>query len=410
MKIILIVLDGVGDRPVKELDYQTPLEYANLPNMDELAGAGICGLMDVLDPGVPPGSDTSQMTFLGNNAYEFYSGRGALEALGGGVDVSPDDVCFRTNFSTVTKDASGKYIVENRRAGREIPHASEIIDIISHFKSPYDDVEARVIHTTQHRGALILSGHQITHEIGDTDPHEKHKPVHVPEIDQRDEAQKRTRKIIMDLQDFVYEQLKDHPINEKRETEGKPPVNFLLVRGGGTLPRLTQFARNFGIKGAFISGNSLINGVCLATGLYPAMTDEDTNYEKKNAVADSVLESHDFLFFHVKETDNRSHDKDPKGVVSALEKIDKAVIAKFLKRDLNDSVIGLTGDHTTWSATGRHCGDPVPIAIWGHGVRPDDVNHYDERSVNRGGLHRIQGKHLLRTLCGYGDINKKFGS
>src|SRR5206468_12993473 len=113
-RAVLIIVDGMGDRPLIDHDYKTPLEYANTPNMDRLAKGGLVGSLDPISPGVRPGSDVANLALLGYDPAKYYTGRGALEALGAGVDLRPNDVAIRVHFATVDDD----FRVEDRRAGR----------------------------------------------------------------------------------------------------------------------------------------------------------------------------------------------------------------------------------------------------------------------------------------------------
>ncbi|MGB9877915.1 MAG: phosphoglycerate mutase, partial [bacterium] len=45
-KALLVIGDGMGDRPVEELGGFTPLEIARKPFMSKLAREGECGIMD----------------------------------------------------------------------------------------------------------------------------------------------------------------------------------------------------------------------------------------------------------------------------------------------------------------------------------------------------------------------------
>ena len=56
-KIFYIVLDGVGDLPISELQDKTPLESASTPCMDYLAKEGMQGVIYPVDKGVAPESD-----------------------------------------------------------------------------------------------------------------------------------------------------------------------------------------------------------------------------------------------------------------------------------------------------------------------------------------------------------------
>ncbi len=130
-RAVLIVVDGMGDRPLIDHDYKTPLEYANTPNMDRLAKGGLVGSLDPISPGVRPGSDVANLALLGYDPAKYYTGRGALEALGAGVDLRPNDVAFRVNFATVDDD----FRVEDRRAGRIHKGTSKLAKSVNEIRS-----------------------------------------------------------------------------------------------------------------------------------------------------------------------------------------------------------------------------------------------------------------------------------
>jgi len=117
VKALMLICDGMADRQIPKLGNRTPLEAARTPNMDKLAKRGVCGLMDTIAPGVPPGSDTAHLALLGYDPFKVYTGRGPFEAAGAGIELHPGDVAFRVNYATVDdalvvrtggQDASGK--------------------------------------------------------------------------------------------------------------------------------------------------------------------------------------------------------------------------------------------------------------------------------------------------------------
>ena len=113
-KILYIVLDGMGDRPIPELGDKTPLEAADTPNMDKLAESGKQGLMYTVGKGIAPESDVAEICLLGYDAHKYYTGRGPLESFAEGLDIKDGDVAFRVNFATI--DDKGNII--DRRVGR----------------------------------------------------------------------------------------------------------------------------------------------------------------------------------------------------------------------------------------------------------------------------------------------------
>ncbi|MHA1679771.1 MAG: 2,3-bisphosphoglycerate-independent phosphoglycerate mutase [Promethearchaeota archaeon] len=409
--IIMVVLDGAADRPVPVLGGRTPLEVARTPFLDKFAREGACGLMDVLGRGIVPGSDTAQMMLLGYDPRVYYTGRGALEAIGGGIDVRPGDLCFRANFSSVVRDVDGGggLIVVDRRAGRHIAEIQEIMSALSGFTSPVPGIEVKLVHTTQHRGAFLMRGKNLSSNFIDTDPHDVNVPLHefIPRAG--DDAARKTVEVIHAFQDYAFKTLDQHPVNEARREKHLPPVNMVLFRGQGFMPELDPFQVRHGVSGAFVCGNALISGVCISAGLKPALTVDDMDFKKKLDAAFTALQENEFLFFHVKEVDNLSHDHDMEGKIQLLEKLDDIVFRKFSELDPGNKVLAITADHATPVTIGEHVGDPVPVIIWGEGVRRDDVGRFDERSASRGGLSRFQGRYFLQMLLNLAGKVKKFG-
>src|ERR1044071_9596904 len=113
-KLVLVVLDGVGDIATKDQGYLTPLEAAVTPNLDALCKDSAQGRMIPVAPGITPGSGPGHLGLFGYDPLEFQVGRGVIEALGLSLELKRGDVCARANFATL--DPKG--IVTDRRAGR----------------------------------------------------------------------------------------------------------------------------------------------------------------------------------------------------------------------------------------------------------------------------------------------------
>ena len=403
-KIILLVCDGMADMPVKELDGKTPLEYAETPNMDELASKGITGLMDPIAPGIPPSSDTSHLAIFGYDPEKEYPGRGLFEAAGYGYRVSDDEVAFRCNFSTVRKQED-ELIVIDRRAGRISGNDAETLAKEIQKISDIDGVKIKFIHTLEHRGFLILKGKDLSANITDCDPHEINAPVlkSVPLESAEDfKAAQKTAKILNEFVLKSFSILNSHPVNVERIKRGKLPANIVLPRGAGKRINLESFEERWGMKPACIAAGPLYRGVALELGFKLIEVEgatglPNTNIRGKFEAAVNALNNYDFVFIHIKGTDNLSHSKDAKGKAEMISRIDKnlPIIMDVIKEGVT---FVLTADHTTPCSRGIHSGDPVPLLIVGPHVRKDHVKHFDEINVAKGGLHRIRGKNLMYLL------------
>jgi 2,3-bisphosphoglycerate-independent phosphoglycerate mutase len=165
MKCLLVVCDGMADRPIKELGGKTPLEKANTPNLDSIAKNGVSGIVDTIAPGIRPGSDTAHLAILGYDPLKNYTGRGPFEAAGVGIEVQPGDIALRCNFATVDENE----VVLDRRAGRIGEGTEELAQAINDLKIP--GVEIKFKESTKHRGALVLRGEGLSHQVSDSDPH-----------------------------------------------------------------------------------------------------------------------------------------------------------------------------------------------------------------------------------------------
>ncbi len=403
-RILLIVLDGLGDRANPSLRYRTPLQVARTPNMDALASRGSCGLMDPIAPGVRAGSDTSHLAFLGYEPYEVYPGRGSFEALGMGMELKPGDVAFRCNFATVDENL----VVKDRRAGRIKEGTAELARAVSGIE--VDGIKFIVKEGVEHRAGLIMRGEGVSERVSDVDPHEEGVRVNKPRP--LEPGAERAADALWEFLLRAHEILKEHPVNLEREERGLPPANFLLPRGPGRAPDLQPFGEKWDLKAAAIAGVPLIKGICRFLGMEviedPRFTGGvDTDMVAKFSTAVPLLERYDFVMVNIKATDIAGHDGNPEMKVKLIERADEAIGETLM--DLSDVVLVITADHSTPCTVRDHSGDPVPIMIISEDVRRDECTAFDEISVARGTL-RIRGTDLMPTLMNLSNRAEKFGA
>ncbi|MBC7097963.1 2,3-bisphosphoglycerate-independent phosphoglycerate mutase [Candidatus Bipolaricaulota bacterium] len=412
MKAILVIADGLGGRPT-DLGGGTCLERARTPHLDELARQGALGLMDPIAPGVRPGSDTSHLSIFGYDPFRVYPGRGAFEALGIGMDVQGGDVCFRANFATV-EERDGRLVVIDRRAGR-LAEGRELEPAINQLDLSDLGVSFSFRASTEHRGALVLRGEGLSAAVSDTDPHETGVPLAEARPLEDTEAARRTARILNEFSRRAYEALRDHPVNRRRAGAGRPPGNALLLRGAAVMPHLSPVTAEYGVRGACIAGGALYKGVARAAGLevlpVPGATgDLKTDLVGKARAALAALERYDFVFVHIKGTDNAGHDGDAQAKLSFIERIDREFLGTLLEGLEPGGVhLAFSGDHTTPPAVGEHTADPVPALFFGPAIRPDRARGFSERAAGEGGLGRFSGR-LVPQLLSYCDFGPKFGA
>jgi 2,3-bisphosphoglycerate-independent phosphoglycerate mutase len=405
-KILIVVCDGLGDRPVEGLGNRTPLQAARRPSLNHFAALGACGVMDIIGPGVRPGSDTAHLALFGYDPFKVYTGRGPFEAMGVGMEVRPGDVAFRCNFSTV----DDKMNILDRRAGRIKEGTAELARALDNWE--FEGVKVYFKEGTEHRGVLLLRAPGLSPLVSDPDPHTEGVPPHecVPKAPEG----ALTARVVNAFVKRSYEILKDQPVNKARIKAGEHPANIVLPRGAGIMPHLPSFQDRFGMKASAIAGVALVKGICRVSGMeildVPGATGGmDTDMDAKTAAALKALETNDLVFVNIKAADLCGHDGDPEGKVRVVERLDNAmaIIRKGLPED---AFFALTADHSTPCCVKDHTGDPVPLVIYGKGVRPDSAKTFDEIACAEGGLGRLKGLDLLPVLLDLAGRSEKFGA
>ena len=402
-KLLLFVLDGLGDRPNPMLNGETPLQAAYRPNLNALVSSGLGGLMYPVRKGLVCGSDTSHLSLLGYDPEAVYTGRGPFEAMGLGIIAEPGDIAFRANFATRSREG----IIVDRRAGRDIPESGSLSKKISFTMKGTQFI---VREGVEHRAALVVRGKDLSPEISDSDPHEQGKPA--MKIKPLSNDAEHTADILNEYLDRIRDILDTSPENRDRESRGKPPANELLLRGAGITPRLEPFNKRYGLNGACLAGIPLITGIGNLAGLHllkhPGATGRvDTDYRGKVREAVRALDVHDFVLVNIKAPDIAGHDGDPLLKRDVIEKIDDAMGQVIGISD--DTVICVTGDHSTPCTTKEHSGDPVPILFSGNGMRRNGVRHFDEVSCGYSGFDLLSGD-VMTMMLQLSDKLEKYGA
>ncbi|MFW6282614.1 MAG: alkaline phosphatase family protein [Minisyncoccales bacterium] len=391
-KIILLVIDGLGDDKIPEFKNRTPLEAARTPNMDYLAEKGVCGKMNSFwfKEQHYPRSDSAHLALFGFNPKEEYLGRGPYEAAALDVDLEKGDLAFRINFATFKKEK-----IIDRRAGR-IKNKKPFVKALKGIK--IDGVEFIVKSGIEHRGVLILrdNKNRLSKEVTSSDPKEINNPPKKVKPKEKTKKAEFTAKILNKFFSEAYQILKDHPQNKEREKKGLLPANYLLARGAGTYKKMKSFEDKFNLKGGSITGGGVYKGVSKAVGMdiikkngKDKFGDEDLE-EKFNLVIEKI-KSYDFIFCHIKKIDNLSHDGDFKEKKNFLEKIDKKLKDLIT---LKNTVIIITGDHSTSCLKKEHTTKPLPILI--SDSKKDKVDSFSEKSCQKGELGELDQVNVMK--------------
>lgn len=364
MKYIVVLYDGMADYPVPALGGKTPMELAKKPCLDKLASMGEVGLVKTVAEGLKPGSDIANMSVLGYNPKECYTGRSPLEAVSIGVNMLDSDIIFRCNLVTLSDEENyeDKTMVDYSAGDISTADAAEIIKSVEeHFGNDIFKFYSGVAY----RHCLVW--HEGTLDLGKlTPPHDISGKVIGEHLSKSENA-----KDLIAMMKESYDFLMEHPVNKRRIAEGKRPANSIWLWGEGTKPSLPDFKEKYGVDGSIISAVDLLKGIAKCAGMNAPEVEGatgyiDTNFEGKAECAIKELETKDFVYIHIEAPDECGHRNEPENKVKSIEIIDEKVLSKVVEAldKYDDYKIMVLPDHPTPIVTMTHAGDAVPYMIY----------------------------------------------
>ena len=397
MKYVLILGDGMADRPIPELSGKTPLEYAKTPMLDALAKKSEVGLVHTIPEGMSPGSDTANMSVCGYDPKIYYTGRSPLEALSIGVNMKDTDVAIRTNVVTVSDDDlpyEEKTIIDHSSSEIDTEDAAVLIEAVQ--KELGNEMFQYYVGTS-YRHLLIWDKGSVV-EL--TPPHDilgKTIGEYLPK-----------ESLLLEMQKKSYEILNNHPINVARAAAGLNKANSIWFWGAGTKPILTSFEEKTGKKGAMISAVDLLKGIAVGAGMDNKIVEGangqlHTNYEGKAQAAVDALtkEGYDFAYIHVEAPDEMGHQGSVERKVQAIEYLDERII-RYVKEAMDQSGedyrMLILPDHPTPIEVRTHTSEPVPYLLYDSTELQDNDWQYSEKCAAEGGIYHPQGHELIDYL------------
>ncbi len=385
-KILLVVLDGLAGYATARRG--TELEEADTPNLDELAAAGMTGLLDPVGPGITPGSGPAHLSLFGYDPFDYHLGRGALSAAGLDVHLNPGDVAARGNLATLNEQG----IIVDRRAGRLADlEALEVVRLLNEGVS-IPNVEVLFVHEAQYRVLVVLRGADLDPHVDDTDPQVVGvEPLH-PMAQARSATH--TAEVIAELDGQA-----------RTILAGQPRANALLLRGLDSHRQLPTVQERYGLRAAAIAVYPMYRGVGRLVGMDPvgppATLDEQLVLLKEH------WDDYDLFFFHHKPTDSAGEDGNFDAKVAAIEALD-AVVPQLMA--MGPDVIAVTGDHATPSQMAAHSWHPVPVVLHAERAGRDDVTRFGERWCLQGALGRRPTRELMPIMLNCAGRLAKYGA
>lgn len=397
MKYLIVLGDGMADKDIPELGGKTPLEYAKTPTMDKYSKMSEVGMVHTIPEGMAPGSDTANLSVLGYDPKEYYTGRSPLEALSIGVDMKTTDVALRCNIVTVSTDDlpyEEKTILDHSSSEISTEDAAVLLDAVK--KELENDIYKFYVGTSYRHLTIWDKGSVVPL----TPPHD----VLGQKIGQylpKDE-------ILREMMKKSYDILANHPLNLERIKNGLNPANSIWFWGAGTRPMLSPFKEKTGHTGAMISAVDLLKGIAVGADMKVVEVEGangglHTNYEgKADAAVDALLKDDiDFAYIHVEAPDEMGHQGSFERKVQSIEYLDERVIKRVIEKleaAGTDFRMLVLPDHPTPVAIRTHVADPVPYMLYDSTNKLDKTWNYNEREAKEGGIYIAEGHTIINHL------------
>ena len=391
-KLVLLVLDGLGDLATREQNNQTPLEAAATPNLDALAKDSAQGRMIPVAPGITPGSGPGHLALFGYDPLEFQVGRGVIEALGLGLELRAGDVAARANFCTL----DGKGIVTDRRAGRiETSVCEELCALLSEKVKKVGDAQVIIKPGKGHRFVVLFRGKGLEGPLSDADPHRE--GLLVPKVQPLNAKSAKAKKAAKLVADFYKAAL---PVISK-----KKPANGFLLRGIAHQPAIPTFQDRYSLRPGCIAVYPMYKGLAQLVGMTKLEGAQTIAEQFERYIAE--YDNYDYFFIHFKYTDMYGEDGNFDAKRKAIEELDAALPILLQKKP---DVLAVTGDHSTPCALKGHSWHPQPVLLHSACSGSDKLERFTETAANSGSLGVFEAKYLIRLMQANAKMFDKFGA
>jgi len=399
-RALILIQDGLGDRPLAELQGRTPLEAAATPVMDRLAARGRSGMMGIFGHEGRIGTDVGHLGWFGQDFRDVEYARGPAEAAGVGVDLRDDEIAVRFNFSTLGRDGQ----IVDRRAGRIREGTDRLVDSLNGIGA-IGSAHLRFFAATEHRGVLVIRGAGLSPRVSDSDPGAGGAEIRVVRATEPTPEAVRTALILNRITEEASRVLSGHPVNVARVRQRLPEANGILTRAAGHRLPFKNMASETGLKIAVVSGESTVIGLARLSGLEtitgPRLTANlDTDLDTKARLTLESIRQNHLTFLHLKGCDIAGHSGDPHAKRAFIERTDRMLgrILEARRKLVSSLIVGLVADHSTPCAVREHSHDLFPVVLSHDSSERDDVDAYGERTCRLGSLQRIECNEYLQLL------------
>ena len=398
MKYLVLIPDGMADRPIPALGNRTPMEAAVKPCMDELASRSTVGLVSNVPVGMVPESDTANMAILSFDPKVYSKGRSPLEAISMGLSMAPDETAYRCNVVTISEDADcyeDQTMLDHSADEITTAEADQLIKALeAHFGNEFRHFYTGV----SYRHCILWKDGNDTYDF--SRPHDIIGRTIREYLPKEENGGGEFYRLMKES----FEVLNHHPVNEARRARGLKPANSAWLWSPGKKPRLPDFTEKWGVSGTVISAVDLIKGIGLCAGMKSidvegATGNVHTNYDgKAQAAIQAFRDGAELVYVHVEGPDECGHRAETDNKVLSVELIDRKILKpvyEYLKSTAEDFKILVLPDHPTPIEIRTHSMEPVPFFLFDSRKDEKGVETYNETTAAETGLYIPDGFTLL---------------
>lgn len=401
MKYVILIIDGMADFPIKKMGNITPIEAANIPNLDFLARNGKTGIMQTCFSDLPIGSIVANMGILGFDPLKYYPhGRASFEALAKKIYLDKNDIAFRCNLITLENEkikSSTCDLISDELA-------QKIIDNIS-----IKQKNIELYHSQGYRNILVLRNVNFSpNEIICSEPHQN-IGINIDKLFIKGKTKK--GKNIADMLNNFMKNSREQMKNLNKIYKSK--ADILWLWSPSSTPTLPSFFKTHKISGSVVTGLDFLKGMALASemkfdNILGATGESDTNLNAKLKNTMNNLKKSDLVYIHINAPDEESHQGSYVNKTKIIEKIDKEFLGpllNYLNKNYSDNfIITVLPDHYTLTEKNMHLDKDVPFVVFGKNIEKDKSKIFSEKSIEKTSDFHIKSSDLISFLKQKGEV------
>ena len=391
MKYLVVIANGLTDRPIAEKENKTPLQLADTPNLDRMVQEGCSGSVQTIPENCKAGNEISYLSLLGFDPEKHDIGPAYFDALAIGLNLKDGEIPLCCNF--VTLQASHNDMVMKDYTADHLS-SEESINYLNALQTQISDFGVTFYPGVGPHNIMVMNSKPFTKRL--TSPNEligegirKFMPV---------DAEFKDLIYIINQAQII---LHNHPVNKKRKLESLDSANSIWLWGNGKNGTLPSFEKKYGKSGSLISASLLFQGMAKSAEMRVVKVEgasgfAETNFENKVKAAIHELESQEIVYLNVAGIEDISLKGNIDDKIITIEDIDSKVIGPLLKETFSNKEVKMmvVVNHMNSAVDVKYGKDRVPFVMSGKNDT-NLVSNFDENLLNVGNNHFKSGSDLM---------------